>query len=72
MSNLIATTTDGSYTVYNTIAGHKAGLTFAAQMTKMETLPNPNSFGNLIRGLNVYGYQVIEGKYLTTGYVAKG
>jgi hypothetical protein len=72
MSNNVATTTDGSDTVYNIIAGHKAGLTFAAQMTKMETLPNPNSFGQLIRGLNVYGYKVIEGAYLAHLYAKKG
>jgi len=71
MSNNIATTSDGG-TVYNIIAGHKAGLTFAAQMTKMETLPNPNSFGQLIRGLNVYGFKVVEGKYLTHLYAKKG
>ena len=71
MSNNIATTTDGAYTVFNCIAGHKAGLTFAAQMTKMETLPNPSSFGQLIRGLNVYGYKVIEGAYLCHSYVYK-
>lgn len=72
MSNNIATTTDGSDTVYNIVAGHKAGLTFAAQMTKMETLPNPDSFGQLIRGLNVYGYKVIEGNYLVHLYAKRG
>jgi len=72
MSNNIATTTDGPDTVYNIISGHKAGLTFAAQMTKMETLPNPSSFGQLIRGLNVYGYKVIEGNYLCHLYAKKG
>jgi len=72
LSNNVATTTDGSFTVYNILAGHKAGLAFAAQMTKMETLKNPNSFGQLVRGLNVYGYKVIEGKYLAHLYAYKG
>jgi len=72
MSNNIATTTDGSDTVYNIMAGHKAGLAFAAQMTKMETLANPNSFGQLVRGLNIYGYKVTEGNYLTHLYAKKG
>jgi hypothetical protein len=71
-SNLVNSVTDGSDTVYNIIAGHKAGLTFAAQMTQMETLKNPNSFGNLVRGLNVYGYKVIEGKYMAELYAKKG
>jgi len=72
MSNNLDVTLDGSTNVTNIIAGHKVGLTFAAQMTKMETLPNPNSFGQLVRGLNIYGRKVVEGKYLTHLYAAKG
>ncbi len=72
MSNNLDITVDGATNVTNIIAGHKVGLTFAAQMTKMETLPNPNSFGKLVRGLNVYGRKVVEGKYLTHLYAAKG
>lgn len=71
-SNNLSTVTDGANRVTNVVAGHSAGLTFASQMTKMETLPNPNDFGQLVRGLNVYGYKVIEGKYLAHGYVTKG
>ncbi len=69
-SNLIAHTGGGSDEA-NIIAGHKAGLTFAAQMTKMETLRNPNDFGDYVRGLNVYGYKVLDGKYLVHA-VAQG
>jgi len=72
MSNNLAVVTDGSDQVTNILAGHKSGLTFAAQMTSMETLPNPNSFGNLVRGLNVYGYKVTEGNYLCLLYAKKG
>ncbi len=42
------------------IFGHKKALTFAAQMTEMDSLKNPNAFGDLIRGLNVYGFGVID------------
>jgi hypothetical protein len=72
MSNNLDVTLDGSTNVTNIIAGHKAGLTFAAQMTKMETLPNPNSFGQLVRGLNIYGRKVISGDYLAHLYASKG
>jgi hypothetical protein len=71
LSNNIVGITEGTATLYKPIAGHSAGLTFAAQMTKMETLPNPDTFGQLVRGLNVYGFKVIEGKYLATGVVKK-
>lgn len=52
------------------IAGHKAGITFASQIAKVETLQNPNDFGTLIRGLNVYGYQVVQSDALTCAIAA--
>ena len=42
------------------MAGHKSGITFASQIAKVESLQNPNDFGTLIRGLNVYGYKVSQ------------
>ena len=42
------------------IAGHKSAIAFATQMTKTETLRNPNDFGDLVRGLQVYGYKVVK------------
>jgi len=42
------------------IAGQKSAITFASQMTKMETVRNPNDFGDFVRGLNVFGYKVVK------------
>lgn len=42
------------------IAGHNTALTFASQIVQTETLKNPNDFGNLVRGLNVYGHKMIK------------
>jgi hypothetical protein len=42
------------------MAGHKSGISFASQIAKVESLQNPNDFGTLIRGLNVYGYKVTQ------------
>ena len=42
------------------VAGHKSALTFASQITKMETIRNPNDFGDYIRSLNVYGFKVVK------------
>lgn len=47
------------------LAGHKSAITFASQITKVETLQNPNDFGQLVRGLNVYGSKVVTGQALT-------
>lgn len=42
------------------MAGHKSALTFASQITKMETVRNPNDFGDYIRSLNVYGFKTVQ------------
>lgn len=52
------------------LAGHKSAVTFASQMTKMETLRNPRDFGDLVRGLNVYGWKTLLPKALTMAIVA--
>lgn len=55
---------------YNIISGHKMGFTFASQMTNMETIRSETAFGNIIRGLQVYGYQVIKPEALSTAVVS--
>ncbi len=51
------------------IAGHKSAITFASQITKMETVRNPNDFGDFIRSLNVYGYKVVKPESLALAIV---
>lgn len=51
------------------IAGHKAGITFASQMTKSEQLRNPNDFGDFVRGLNVFGHKVVKPEALALAVV---
>jgi hypothetical protein len=52
-------------------AGHAHGLTFASQMTKLETLRSEQTFGTLLRGLQVYGYQIIDGTAIAQAVVTK-
>ena len=59
-SNNIAGITETSVTSFPAIFGHKSALTFASQLVQNETIPNPNDFGQLMRGLQVYGYKVIK------------
>jgi hypothetical protein len=68
--NLLSQTTPGlaNYALF----GHSAGLTFASQIVECEMVTNPNDFGWIVRGLMVYGYQVIEGKYVGTAVIRKG
>jgi hypothetical protein len=45
------------------------GFTFASQMTNMETIRAESTFGNIIRGLQVYGYKVVKGEALATAII---
>ncbi len=54
---------------FSIIAGHKMGFTFASQMTEMETIRSESTFGNIIRGLQVYGYKVTKPEALSQGIV---
>lgn len=59
----------GEFAVY---AGHAHGLTFASQFTNTETLRSEFTFGTLFRGLQVFGYKVIDGKALAQAIVTQG
>jgi hypothetical protein len=54
---------------YSLIAGHKMGFTFASQMTEMETLRSESTFGNIVRGLQVYGYKVVKPEALAQSVI---
>lgn len=68
-SNLLARYTDGSDTTWDILAGHKDGLTFATQLTKVETLRAESTFGEIMRGLMVYGSKVVKPEALVRAYV---
>ena len=68
MSNQITRTTEGANTAFHMFAGHKLGMTFATQMTNLESLRVESTFGNNIRGLQVYGFRVTKGAVITRLY----
>lgn len=70
-SNLLKTTSESGFTNYSVMAGQRHALSFAAQMTKMETLRSESTFGQLVRGLNVYGYKVLKSDALVELYCRK-
>jgi hypothetical protein len=58
----------GEFALY---AGHAHGLTFASQISKVETLRSELTFGTIMRGLQVYGYQIVDGTALAQAIVTK-
>jgi hypothetical protein len=51
------------------VAGTKDAITHASQVVKTEQLRNQSDFGDLVRGLNVYGRKVVKPEALTIGVV---
>lgn len=69
VSNNLPKTGDGDT---HLMAGTKDAITFASQMTNVETIRAQSTFGNIVRGLNVYGYNVIKPEALVNMIAVKG
>jgi hypothetical protein len=52
------------------VAGTKDAFTHAAQVNKTETVRNPSDFGDLVRGLTVYGRKVVKPEAAAIAVVA--
>ena len=58
-SNLLTQVTDSSgATSFNVLFGHRKSLTFATQLIESKVKDNPDGFGMLYEGLQVFGYQM--------------
>lgn len=71
-SNLLPTAVEGAATATHMFAGHPHGLSFASQISRVETIRSESTFGNLLRGLQVYGSKVLDGIAIAELYAVKG
>lgn len=60
-SNNVPSTSGAKYKI---LAGNNTGISFAQQLIKTEALRESSSFSDLVRGLCVYGAQVVQPKAL--------
>ena len=51
-------------------AGTQHALTFASQINKVETMRSEHTFGQILRGLQVYGSKVLDGRALVQAIVS--
>jgi hypothetical protein len=58
--NNVASVVDGGNTCHHLLFGNKQALTFAMQVVKSETLRVGDTFGDVVRGLTVYGFKVVQ------------
>lgn len=56
----ISNNLNATASIAKVITGHRDALCFASQINETETLRNQSDFGNILRGLNVYGYKVVK------------
>lgn len=56
---------------FNILAGTRDAISFASQMANVETIRAQSTFGNIVRGLNVYGYKVTKPEALVNALVSK-
>lgn len=59
-------TDSGTAARHAVVAGHKMAMTFAANFTKTETLRNPTDFGDVVRGLSIFGRRVVKPEAMVT------
>jgi hypothetical protein len=62
-------TASGAGTRRMMVAGTKHACAFASQISKTEPLRNQNDFGDIVRGLTVYGRKVLKPEALVTALV---
>ena len=64
----ISNVTGATTSLFPYIAGTKMGITFANQFDKVEKLRDPDSFADIVRGLQLYGYTIVHPKSLIKGF----
>lgn len=73
VSNNLTHVTDTALSCTNIFAGHKNALTFATQLVKLDPpFFAQDTFGQIMRGLQVFGYKMIDPTAMASGYVYKG
>lgn len=70
LSNQVPSVTD-TVLCYSVLFGTKHAITFASQITKMESLRAESTFGDLVRGLQVYGYKLVKPEAIGRLYCRK-
>lgn len=56
---------------FGIFAGHSHGLTFASQINNVESMRSEMTFGTILRGLQVYGYKVVDPVAIAEAIVTK-
>lgn len=72
VNNNLKFTAGASDDAHHILAGTRDSVCFASQFTKMESLRAQTTFGNIVRGLQVYGFEATQPEALFRLYAKKG
>ena len=73
ISNNYSAVTDGAKVApCKVLFGSRDAISFASQITNVETLRSTTTFGNIVRGLNVFGYKATKPEAMGMVYIAQG
>ena len=50
------------------VAGHSSSVATAEQINKTESYRDPDSFGDIVRGMHLYGRKILRPEALTRAY----
>jgi N4-gp56 family major capsid protein len=67
VSNNLERTSDTGYKT-SVLAGTRDAISFASQVTQVESIRSERTFGNIMRGLNVFGFKVTKPEALAVLY----
>jgi hypothetical protein len=71
VSNNLDKDGSGATAEYTVLAGTRDAISFASQITNVETIRSESTFGHIVRGLNVYGFSVTKPEAIVGAIVAK-
>lgn len=71
LPSVAAGTESSGFQAFYVLFGHKDGISYANQFIKTEKLRSEQTFAQIVRGLNVYGYKVVNPQALGYLYVRK-
>ena len=71
-SNLLADGVDGGNKVWNVVALHKSGASWASQIVDSKIVEPEETFGRFHRGLQVVGWEGLKPEAIIHAYVRKG
>ena len=66
---MAAASESSGFKSYYVMFGNKDAVSFANQMTNVDKLKSELTFAQIVRGLNVYGYKVVNSQGLGYLYV---